>query len=109
MAPAVEVFAVEDEGAQRLELASAIDPVEEMSEVLGNEGFDVAPSSSECVGSCEVGVVFMQYRIVAIQLFMSLASFASIRYSIAPSALSTNVFSLSGISSAVVSRASLIK
>lgn len=100
---------VEDEGAHAADDVSAIEPVDEMSEVFGNEGFDVAASSIECDGICEVGVVFMQYRIVAIQLFMSMVSFASIRYSIAPSAFSTNVFSLSGISNAVVSRASLIK
>lgn len=106
---AADVFAVDEDGAQSVELASAMDPVEEMSEVLGSDGFEVAPSSSECDGICDVGVVFMQYRIVAIQLFMSCASFASMRYSIAPSAFRTKVFSLSGISRAVVSRASFIK
>lgn len=60
-------------------------------------------------GACDVGVLFMQYLIVASQLLISSVSLASITYSILLSAFSTNVFSWSGISSAVVSRASDIK
>lgn len=48
---AVAVVDVEDEGAQLAEDPSAIDPVEEISEVFGNdEGLEVAGSSCECDG-----------------------------------------------------------
>lgn len=61
MPPATDALAVDDEGAQVAVVdVSVIDPVEEMSDVLGNDGFDVVASSSECDGNCEVGVVFMQ-------------------------------------------------
>lgn len=58
--PAVDVLAVDDDGAHTADVDSVIDPVEEMSDVLGSDGFDVVASSSECDGSCDVGVVFMQ-------------------------------------------------
>lgn len=46
---AFDALAVDDDGAHAA-AESAIEPVEEMSELLGNEGFDVAPSSTECGG-----------------------------------------------------------
>lgn len=49
VAPAFDALAVDDDGAHAA-AESAIEPVEEMSELLGNEGFDVAPSSTECGG-----------------------------------------------------------
>lgn len=57
---AVVGLAFDDEGAHTAVEPSVIEPVEEMSDVLGNDGFDVAASSSECDGICDVGVVFMQ-------------------------------------------------
>lgn len=58
--PAADVLAVDEDGAQTAGVDSLIDPVEEMSDVLGRDGFDVDASSSDCDGSCDVGVVFMQ-------------------------------------------------
>lgn len=57
---AVDGLEVEDEGAQAVDDASAIDPVDDISEVFGNDGFEVAGSSREWDGIWEVGVVFMQ-------------------------------------------------
>lgn len=59
--------------------------------------------------TCTVGVLRMQYRMVASQLRISSELAASITYSILLSAFITNVFSRLGISSAVVSRTSDIK
>jgi hypothetical protein len=70
---------------------------------------ELAPVESDEGGACDVGVLFMQYLIVASQLLISSVSLASITYSILLSAFNTNVFSWSGISNAVVSRASDIK
>ena len=71
-------------------------------DVFGN---DVEVSAS-WGGTCDVGVLFMQYLMVASQLFISVASLASMTYSWLSLAFSTNVFSLSGISNGIVCRAS---
>lgn len=70
--------------------------------------FGIAVSASTPC-TCTVGVLRMQYRMVASQLRMSSELAASITYSILLSALITNVFSRLGISRAVVSRTSDIK
>lgn len=64
-------------------------------------------ASTPC--TCTVGVLRIQYRMVASQLRISSEFAASITYSVWLSAFITNVFSLLGISSAVVSRTSDIK
>jgi hypothetical protein len=103
---AAAAFVDEEEGwAAEEELAGAAAFVASpRSEVFGNE---VEVSASDG-GIWEVGVLFMQYRIVASQLFISDASLASITYSWLSPAFNTNVFSLSGISNGIVCRASEI-
>ena len=64
-------------------------------------------ASTPC--TCTVGVLRMQYRMVASQLRISSELAASITYSILLSAFITNVFSRLGISRAVVSRTSDIR